>query len=191
MATYNLTPSQTVVPTSAMGLLNGRVPCVVETCVDFGASTGLPSTVTGISGTSGTVIDCINVPAGFAIISTGLEVIKVDSAGNSGTLTIKVGAASQGSAETVATLGFVGSAGTMTPVVPSGTAALITLTVGTGTINGVVRVFATLLDQRARLGGPVFLGTQTNPAGQTTAFGWDPVFNYTTALNGGPLVYVT
>jgi hypothetical protein len=191
MATYNLTPSQTIVPTSAMGLLNGRVPCVVEMCVDFESSpSGIPSTVTGISGTSGTVIDCINVPAGFAILSTGIEVLKVDSAGNSGTLTVKVGSASQGSAETVATLGFVAGAGTMTPVVPSGTAAMITVTVGTGTINGVVRVFATLLDQRARLGCPVAIGTQTNPAGQTTVYAWDPVFNYTTTLNGGPLTYV-
>jgi hypothetical protein len=180
MTTYNLTPSQTTVPLSAMGLLNGRVPCVVEMVVDFGSTA--PTGVTGISGASGTVIDCINVPAGFAVLSTGLETLKADSAGNSGTLTIKIGAASQGSAETVAATGYIASAGTMTPVVPSGTAAFVTVTVGTGTINGVHRVFATLLDQRARPGTPVYLGTQTNPAGQTTAYGWDPISNYTTAL---------
>lgn len=184
MATFNLTPSQTSVPASAMGILNGRVPCVVEMVVDFGSTA--PTGVTGIAGTSGTVIDCLNVPAGFAILSTGLEVLKADSAGNSGTLQVKVGAASQGSAVTVAATGFVATGGTMTPVVPAAANAFITVTVGTGTINGVVRVFATLLDQRARPGTPVYLGTQTNPAGQTTVFGWDPIANYTT-----PLVYVT
>lgn len=191
MATYNLTPSQTVVPVSAMGLLNGRVPAIVETVVDFGSSpTGLPSTVTGISGTSGTVINALNVPAGFMVLGTGIEVLRADSAGNSGTVQVKVGAASQGSAVTVAATGITASAGSFTPVVPSGSAALVTLTIGTGTINAVVRVFAILIDIRARTGGPVFLGTQTNPAGQTTAFGWDPVSNYTTSVNSGPLVYV-
>lgn len=180
MATYNLTPSQTSVPASALGLINGRVPCVVETVVDFSSILTLPSNVTAISGTSGTVIDCINVPAGFAILSTGVEVLLKDSAGNSGTLQVKVGSSSQGSAVAFsAALGFLATAGTMTPVVPSGSNAFITLTVGTGTVNGIVRVFATLLDQRARLGGPVFAGTQTNPAGQTTAYGVDPVANYT------------
>lgn len=181
MATFNLTPSQTTVPVSAMALHNGRVPCVVECIVDFSLPT-LPTGVTAISGTSGTVIDCLNVPAGFAVMSTGLEVLKADSAGNSGTLQVKVAAASQGSAVTVAATGFVASGGTMTPVVPSGSNTFITVTVGTGTINGVVRVFATLLDQRVRFGSPVFVGTQTNPALQTTAFGWDPVSNYATAL---------
>jgi len=181
MATYNLTPSQTVLPTSGMAILNGRVPYVVEMVVDFSGPT-LPTGVTGISGTSGTVIDCINVPAGFAVLSTGIEVLKADSAGNSGTLTVKIGSSSQGSAETVAATGFTASAGTMTPVVPSGTAALVTLTVGTGTINAVVRVFATLLDQRAKPGTAVAIGTATNPAGQTTVYAWDPVSNYTTAL---------
>ena len=186
MATYNLTPSQTTVPQSAMGLLNGRVPVVVEMCVDFSGPT-LPSSVTGISGTSGTVIDCINVPAGFAVLSTGVEVLRVDSAGNSGTLQVKVGSASQGSAVAFSSAtGFLATAGTMTPVVPAGTATFVTLTVGTGTVNGIVRVFVTLLDQRARLGCPVFVGTSTNPAGQTTAYGWDPVANYTTT----PLTYV-
>lgn len=181
MATFNLTPSQTVVPKSAMGILNGRVPCVVEMIVDFSGPT-LPTGVTGISGASGTVIDCINVPAGFAVLSTGIEVLQADTAGNSGTLTVKVGAASQGSAETVAATGFIASAGTMTPVVPSGSAALATLTVGTGTINAIVRVFMTLLDQRARVGTAVSIGTAVNPSGQTTVYAWDPVSNYTTAL---------
>lgn len=166
MATFNLTPSQTVVPTSAMGLLNGRVPCVVEAVVDSGK--------TAISGVSGTVYDLINVPAGFAILSTGLEVLQADTAGNSGTITIKVSAASQGSAETVAATGYIASAGTMTPVVPAGSAVFVTATVGTGTINAVFRVFATLLDQRARPGTPVLVGTQTNPAGQTTVSAVDP-----------------
>lgn len=181
MATYNLTPSQTSVPSSAQSLPNGRVPCVVECLVDFSLPT-LPSGVTAIAGTSGTVINCINVPAGFAVLSTGLEVLKADSAGNSGTLLVKVGSASQGSAQTVAATGFIASAGTMTPVVPAGSNALVTLTVGTGTINAVVRVFATLLDQRYRPGSPVYIGTSTNPAGQATAYGWDPVSNYATAL---------
>jgi hypothetical protein len=160
MATFNLTPSQTSVPVSAMSEMNGRVPCVVEAIVDTGQ--------TAISGVSGTVYDLINVPAGFAILSTGIEVLQADTAGNSGTVQVKVGAASQGSAVTVAATGFTASAGTMTPVVPSGSAVFVTLTVGTGTINAVIRLFVTLLDQRAKLGTGVAQGTQTNPSGQTT-----------------------
>jgi len=181
MATFNLTPSQTAVPSSGQGLINGRTPAIVEACVDFGTVT-LPTGVTGISGTSGTVIDLINVPAGFIVLATTLEVLKADSAGNSGTLTVKVGAASQGSAETVAATGFIASAGTVTPVVAAGSGALITLTVGTGTINAVVRVSAVLLDIRAKPGTPIFIGTWTNPAGQTAVWGQDPVSNYSTAL---------
>lgn len=181
MATFNLTPSQTTVPASSVVQRYGRVPCVVEALVDFGTVT-LPTGATGISGTSGTVIDCINVPAGFAILSTGLEVLKADSAGNSGTLLVKVGSASQGSAQTVAATGFIASAGTMTPVVPSGSNAFITLTVGTGTINGVARVYATLLDQRYKPGTGIAIGTTTNPAGQTAAVLQDPVSSYATAL---------
>lgn len=186
MATFNLTPSQTTVPLSAMAEQAGRVPAIVEMIVDFSGPT-VPSTVTAISGVSGTVIDCINVPAGFAVLSTGVEVLTKDSAGNSGTLQVKVAAASQGSAVAFSSAtGFLATAGTMTPVVPSGTAAFVTLTIGTGTVNGIVRVFATLLDQRARVGTPVYVGTQTNPAGQTTVYGWDPVSNYTAS----PLVYI-
>lgn len=182
MATFNLTPSQTTVPLSGAGIHNGRMPVVVEMIVDFSSTLTLPTGVTGISGTSGTVIDCINVPAGFAVMSTGIEVLRADAAGNSGTLQVKVGAASQGSATAPSANGFLSGAGTMTPVVPSGSAAFITLTVGTGTLNPVVRVFATLLDQRAKLGTAVSVGTQTNPAGQTTVYAWDPVSNYSTAL---------
>lgn len=184
MATFNLTPSQTTVPLSGQGLLNGRTPAVIEAVVDFGTVT-LPTGVTGISGTSGTVIDMLNVPAGFIVLSTSLEVLKADSAGNSGTLLVKVGAASQGSAQTVAATGFIASAGSVTPVVPSGSAAFVTLTVGTGTINAVVRVVAVLMDVRAKLGTPVYIGTWTNPALQAAVWGQDPVFNYTP-----PLVYV-
>lgn len=181
MTTYNLTPSQTSVPSSAMSLLNGRVPCVVEMVVDFASGIPtLPTSVTPIVGTSGTVVDCLNVPAGFAVLSTGVEVLLKDTAGNSGTLQVKVGSSSQGSAVSFsAALGFLASAGTMTPVVPAGTNQFVTLTVGTGTVNGIVRVFATLLDQRARPGSAVFVGTWTNPSGQTTAYGIDPVSNYT------------
>lgn len=187
MATFNLTPSQTIVPSSAQALPNGRVPSVVEMIVDFSGPT-LPSTVTGISGASATVIDCINVPAGFAVLSTGIEVLRVDSAGNSGTLQMKVGSSNSGSAVAFSSAtGFLASAGTMTPVVPASSNAFVTVTIGTGTVNGIIRVFATLLDQRARIGTAVYVGTATNPAGQTTVYGWDPVSNYTAS----PLVYVT
>lgn len=160
MATFNLTPSQTSVALGAMSEPNGRVPCVVEAIVDTGQ--------TAISGVSGTVYDLINVPAGFAVLSTGAEIVQADTAGNSGTILLKVGAASQGSTVAPAANGFLATVGTMTPVVPAASAVFITMTVGTGTINAIVRVFATLLDQRARVGTPIAIGTQTNPAGQTT-----------------------
>ena len=182
MATYDLTPSQTTVPVSGSGIMNGRVPFIIETNVDFSLPT-LPSGVTAISGTSGTVINCLNVPAGFIVLGTGVEVLKQDSAGNSGTLQVKVASATQGSAVAFSSAtGFLATAGTMTPVVASGSSAMITLTIGTGTVNGIVRVYAILLDVRAKIGTPVFIGNSTNPAGQATAYGWDPISNYSTAL---------
>lgn len=185
MATFNLTPSQTSVPASGMGIMNGRVPVTAECVVDFSLPT-LPSGVTAISGTSGTVIDCINIPAGFIVLSTALEVLRADTSGNSGTIIVKVGSTSEGSAETVAANGFIAGAGTNTPTAVSGSNAFVTLTVGTGTINAVVRVVAILVDIRYRPGSPVFIGNSTNPAGQTTAYGWDPISNYTAV----PLVFV-
>lgn len=186
MATYNITPSQTIVPVSASAIFNGRVPCVVEAVVDFGTPT-LPTNVTALSGTSGTVIDCINIPAGFVVLGTSLEVLRADTAGNSGTLQVKIGSTSEGSAVTVAATGFSATAGSYTPVVPSGTATFATLTVGTGTINAVVRLVVALLDVRAKVGTGVAIGTWTNPAGQTTVWTQDPISNYTAS----PLVYVT
>lgn len=180
MTTFNITPSQTVVPASAQSLMNGRVPATIEAVVDFASGVvTTPTGVTALSGASGTVVNALNVPAGFAVLGTGVEVLLADTAGNSGTVQVKVAAASQGSAVTVASLGFVASGGTMTPVVASGSNALLSLTVGTGTINAVVRVFATLLDQRSKGIEAVFIGTSTNPAGQATGYAVSAPLKYT------------
>ena len=188
MATYNITPSQTIVPTSAQSEANGRVPAIVEAVVDFNSGiVTTPTGVTALSGTSGTVINMLNVPAGFTVLQSGVEVLLADTAGNSGTVQVKVGAATQGSAVAPSSTGYLATAGTVTPVVPSGSNALASLTVGTGTINAICRLFLVMLDTRAKPGTGVAIGTQTNPSGQAAVAMVDPVKNYT---GTNKLVYV-
>lgn len=174
MTTFNRLNNQSGALTISE-LSGGRQEAYVETVLDLGA--------TGNTHAAADVFSALQVPAGYSISATGIEVLKVDSAGNSGTLLVKNGATSRGSATAPTSLGFDSANWSATAVVPSGSSANITLTIGTGAVNCVVRVFAILSDSRAKPGTPVVVGTATNPAGQTSLSSVDPAgYTLTTVL---------
>lgn len=179
MATYNRTVgNQALTPLSGNAMRSSRVPVEMDAIIDF--------SVTGNTNAANDIFNLITIPAGHAIIASGVEVLKADSAGNSGTVQIKLGSTTQGSAVAPSATGLLATVGTMTPVVPSGSNAFLNLVVATGAINAVVRMFVVIVDIRYRPGTGVVIGTTTTPSGATNTLLQDPVSNYTTAL-----VYVT
>ena len=176
MTTYNRTPDQgNYTPGSVGSLQYGRTSQLAETVIDF--------SVTGNTNVSGSVFECLHVPAGYAILATGMEVLAADTAGNSGTITIELASSSQGSAETVAATGFIASAGSFTPVAPTGSAAYLNLVIGTGAINAVVRLWALLQDCRAKTGTAICTGAgpgfYLSPSG-TGNTAYSPTLTYVT-----------
>lgn len=178
MSTFNRTYNQAVATLSGQAFNNGRVSCTLETVIDFGA--------TGNAHAANDIFNAIVIPAGYIISASGVEVLKADTAGNSGTVQLKLGATTQGSAVAPSSTGFLATVGTLTGVVASGSAAFMNAVVATGAINAVVRVFVQIDDVRAVPGTPVAIGTATTPAGATSTLYQDPISSYTTAL-----VYVT
>ena len=160
MSTYNRTVSQYNQSTAIGSTDDNRRNAVIEAIIDFSA--------TGNANLAADVFNAINVPAGFAILGTGVEVLKADTAGNSGTIQLKLGATAQGSAVAPSATGYLATVGTFTPVVPAQAQAFLNVVIGTGAINAVVRVYAILQECRLKKGTGVATGTGTNPAGQTT-----------------------
>lgn len=171
MATTNLTVggTQASVPQSAAAIGYGRTDVFVESVIDYNK----------VAAASTDVLNIFNIPAGFAVMASGAEVLLADTAGNSGTVQMKVGSTAQGSAVAPSSLGFVATVGTFTPVVPSGSNAFMNAVGATGTINGIVRYYMWLRDCRMKLGTGVVVGTTTNPAGATVANVKSPSIDYT------------
>lgn len=176
MATNNRVVNQFAAPLSSSAFNNGRVSATLEAVIDFGA--------TGNTHVANDIFELLVIPAGYAINLSAVEVLKADTAGNSGTIQVKVGSTAQGSAVAPSSTGFLATVGTATTVVPSGSNAFLNLVVATGAINAVVRLIAQLDDVRAIPGGPIATGTATTPSGQTNTAFADPG-TYT------GLVYVT
>lgn len=176
MSTFNRLVNQFASPLSASAFNNGRVSATLETVIDFGA--------TGNTHAANDIFELIWIPAGYVVNVSAVEVIKADSAGNSGTIQVKIGSTAQGSAVAPSSTGFLATVGTTTTVVPSGSGAFLNLVVATGAINAVVRLLVQLDDVRAVPGGPIATGTTTTPSGQTNTLFADPG-TYT------GLVYVT
>lgn len=166
MSTFNRTVNQAVATLSGQAFNNGRVSCTIEQTIDFGA--------TGNTHAAADIFNALVIPAGYIISASGVEVLKVDSAGNSGTVQLKLGSTAQGSAVAPTSLGFLATVGTLTGVVPSGSSAFMNVTVATGAINAVIRVWAQVDDVRYIPGAPVVVGTATTPAGATSVSGVDP-----------------
>lgn len=150
MTTFDRTNNQSSASNNAPSLQYGRTPVTVEAIVDFSA--------TGNAHATSDVFKVIQVPKGYMLLQTGSEVLTADTAGNSGTIQLGLGASTRGSAVAPSSTGFSASAWNGTLAAPSATDAYIQATIGTGAINAVVRVFATYVDVRGKPGTPVCIG---------------------------------
>lgn len=174
MTTYDRTITQSAAGAVSMpSALYSRPVITVETIIDFSA--------TGNAYSAGDTFKLIQVPPGYVLEETGLEVLLADTAGNSGTVQLELGASTRGSAVTVASLGFSSSAFNATVAAASGSIAYVQAVTATGTVNAVVRFWASLRDVRAKTGTPVVIG---GGAGNYVS----PTFNYT---GTSALTYVT
>lgn len=162
MATWDRTNTQGATSAlNAPSAIYSRPQVVVETVIDFGA--------TGNAYTAADVFKLFQIPPGYVLIDTGLEVLTADTAGNSGTIQLELGASTRGSAVTVASTGFSSSAYNATFAAPSGSIAYVQALTATGTVNAVIRFFATLKDVRGKPGTAVCTGATTyaSPASYT------------------------
>lgn len=132
MATYTITGVGTTgFPAHGAGVR------VVAEVVDFSSTTNAASDV----------FEVISVPANTVVLAAGINVVTADSAGNSGTLALGDGT----DADRFVAASTPG-AGQETPIFAStapkmyGSADTIDLTVATGAINAVVRVWAIFAD---------------------------------------------
>lgn len=151
MATWDRTITQSAAGAVSMpSALYSRPVITVETILDFGA--------TGNAYTAADVFKLIQIPPGYVLEETGLEVLTADTAGNSGTLQLELGASTRGSAVTVAANGFSSSAFNATVAAPSGSIQYVQALTATGTVNAVVRIWASLRDVRGKPGTPVVVG---------------------------------
>jgi len=154
MTTYNRTVNQNTsgatTPVNTINFTDGRHPGIMEAIIDF--------STTGNTNLSGDIFNTLVIPAGYAILGTGAEVLVADTAGNSGTIQLKTGTTAQGSAVAPSATGYQASVGTWTPVVPAGSNVFLNTVIGTGAINAVIRVFAFVMDTRNRQGTGVCTG---------------------------------
>lgn len=150
MATWDRTNNQSAASLNTASQDYGRRSLILETVIDFGA--------TGNAYSSADVFKIFQVPPGYVLSDSGLEVLTADTAGNSGTLQLELGASTRGSAVTVASNGYSSSAYNTTVAAPSGTVAYVQVLTATGTVNAVVRFFCTLKDVRGKPGTAVCVG---------------------------------
>lgn len=129
-----------------------RVPRTLDQLVNFGSTTqpnsGFPAftpNATTLSGNAaGDTVGFLTIPAGCVVVLAGFEVITADTAGNTGTVQVTDGSNTYTSAVTVQTTGikaFTAAANRLYT-----TATTLSLAVGTGNINAVVRGFAVIID---------------------------------------------
>lgn len=175
MSTFNRTVNQNssgaTVPVNTINFNDGRHPGIMEAIIDF--------STTGNAHAAGDIFNTLVIPAGYAILGTGAEVLVADSAGNSGTIQLKTGSTGQGSAVAPSSTGYLATVGTFTPVVPAGANVMLNTVIATGAINAVVRVFAFVMDTRNRQGTGVCTGAGVY-ASPTLSY------TYTTATNPVP-----
>ena len=133
MATYTITGVGTTgFPAHGAGVR------VIAEVVDFSATTNAAADV----------FEVLSIPADTVVLGAGINVITADTAGNSGTLALGDG----GDADRYVAASTVAAAGQETAIfattVPylNASADTIDLTVATGAINAVVRVWAIIAD---------------------------------------------
>ena len=142
MATYTITGGGTTGLSSSAPKV--RVASVV---VDFSSTTNVANDV----------FECIELPANSYVVTAGIDVLTVDSAGNSGTVSLGDGA----DVDRYITAAVPTSAGQMTIRAQAGAGSMGTTSIGygiyassdtvdvvvaTGAINAIVRVWAVVAD---------------------------------------------
>jgi len=115
--------------------VKGQPVRVLSTTVDFSETTNAAADT----------FDCLNIVAGSVVLGAGVEVQTVDSAGNSGTLALAVDGVANVAAAAPTSLGQMTNAAPGLDVVGTSDATA-RLTVATGAINAVVRVWVVVAD---------------------------------------------
>lgn len=108
-------------------------PTIIDQILDFA----------NIAHSAGDIIDAITVRKGEVVLASGVEVITGDTAGNSGTIVLKLGSTARGSATAPTATGY--TAGLFSGTAGQATAdSTLNLVTATGTTNGVYRVWAVI-----------------------------------------------
>ena len=105
--------------------------------VDFSATTHVATDI----------FQALNVPAGSIVLNAGIDVLVVDTAGNSGTIALGDGTVVYIATAIPTTLGNMANGDAVAEMfVPYTAADTLDVTVSTGAVNGKVRVWAIVTD---------------------------------------------
>jgi hypothetical protein len=114
-----------------------NLPYFTSIVLDFGST----------SHTNADVFEAITVPANTMVIAAGVDLLTADAAGNSGTLALGDGSVVYVAAATVATTGQMTHSDAVAEMFVSyDTINTLDLTVATGVLDGVVRIWALMVD---------------------------------------------
>lgn len=112
-------------------------PYFLSEVIDFSATTNAASDV----------FQALNVPAGTIVLNAGVDVLTVDSAGNSGTVALADGTVTYVAAAAPTSTGNMTNADAVAEMFVAYDAVdTLDVTVGTGAINAKVRVWAIVVD---------------------------------------------
>tara|TARA_Y100000310_G_C20702909_1_gene831666 strand:- start:1810 stop:2259 length:450 start_codon:yes stop_codon:yes gene_type:complete len=114
-------------------------PHLLSEVVDFSSTTNATSDV----------FQVLNIPAGAMVLNAGIEVLTADTAGNSGTLALddSVNSVTYVTAASVASTGAMTSGDAVGEMFVTFVGAdTLDVTIGTGAVNAVVRVWAIVMD---------------------------------------------
>lgn len=163
MATVTaLNTDNTTAGVGGMAVDSDNKEVFIERVIDFATSS------TNIGSTD--VVEVFTLPPGTVLNFTGVQILTADTAGNSGTLVVKIDSTARGSATAPTGAGSYPTNLFSATVAQVGTtASKITLTGATGAINAIVRVYASIQPVTSR---------KTYVAGymsSATAAGWKQV----------------
>lgn len=119
------------------------------------------------------VLEIFTLPPGTVLLATGVQVLTADTAGNSGTLLVKIDSTSRGSATAPTPVGYPANLFSSTVAQVGTTASKITLTLATGATNGKYRVYAYVLPLKTKT--TYVAGYITGGGSGVGTVGWEQV----------------
>lgn len=133
---------------------------ILEAIIDFNE--------TGNTNAATDTFNVLKLPAGYALIATEIELLRADTAGNSGTVMAQLGTTDRGttqapvaaSTDGSAVPGFLTNAASGTYIGPASTDRDINILVSTGAVNALVRVVAVVAPM-VTAPAPVITGSGT------------------------------